>query len=489
MKNVVLILCDQLRKDTLGCYGNPIAKTPAIDALAARGLRFDRCYVNNPICGPNRMSLFTGMYPRNHGTWTNGLLTEDRGLTALTHLSQRGCQTANIGKIHFTVTDTHRPDILTPEAGAFWENTPACYDWHGPYYGYEYVELTRMHTDEGGHYRKWFYEHGGTDDMLQMTHKTADKLDGETSVPEELHVSTFLGERACEFLEHGRDQTRPFFLSVSYPDPHHAFDPPASAAARYASDDIVEPVSPCGEDLDGRPAHYKQHFRGGWTRQGKKDQDACPNGLPSEWKNSRIAHTYAMVDLIDRSVGRILESLRKTGLDQDTIVIFTSDHGELLGDHGLWKKGPFYYEGLMNIPLIMAGPGVNPGVTQELASTIDILPTALELMGAEKLPYADGLNLITGGAPNGLRKRCLIEYRVGYFPRCDQASFALVEKDWKYVRHQSGEEELTDLKNDPGEHVNLTDDAHAPQRRRMAMALLDDIIAGGAKFPAQPVHA
>lgn len=490
MKNILLILCDQLRKDTLGCYGNPICRTPHIDALAARGTAFENCYVANPICAPNRMSLFTGMYPRNHGTWTNGLDVQDRGWTLCTHLSERGCQTANIGKIHFTITDPTDENVCTFESGNYWKQ-PGCYDFHGPYWGFEYVDLTRGHTCQEGHYRQWFYENGGTDDMFECNPAYGDRFSGTMKMPERLHCSTYVGEKTCEYLTSRRDREKPFFLVASFSDPHHPWDPPEETAKRYPLENIVEPVCADGSDLAGRPRHYQEHFEGNWHRSGpKKGVKPAPDAETAElWKRQRIAYTYAMVDLIDRNVGKILKTLEEEGLNENTLVVFTSDHGELLGDHGLWKKGPFFYDGLMNVPLIVAGCGVQAGVRSDaLVSTVDIAPMMCALSGAEMLPFADGVSPFDrDGHLTPSRRACLIEYRIGYGAR-DSASFALIDEQWKYVRHQTGEEELCDRVNDPREHVNLTDEKHREVRADMALKMLDMIIATGCKAPRQISH-
>ena len=155
MKNILFILCDQLRKDSLGCYGNPYAVTPHLDALAGRSTRFTRNYVANPICMPNRHSLFSGMYPRNHGVWTNGLLVPDCGDNLMHHLSKHGYQTASIGKIHF------EPDGCSAECGSMesedlWQKNPKMNDFHGPFWGFDYIELADRHHGTSGHMTEWF---------------------------------------------------------------------------------------------------------------------------------------------------------------------------------------------------------------------------------------------------------------------------------------------------------------------------------------------
>lgn len=484
-KNVLLILCDQLRKDSLGCYGNPYARTPHLDALAQQSARFERCYVANPICSPNRMSIFSGMYPRNHGVWTNGLAYRETSMLLQNCLHEQGYQTANIGKIHFSPTDCNRPDVASPEAGWVWDDTRADYDNHGPYAGFEYMELTTGHQRQKGHYRQWFFENGGTEEMFELTRRTGDGMSGAMHIPPHLHSSSFVGERTCAFLREKRDPDRPFFLVASFPDPHHPFDPPQELDERWRERDVKPPVGD-GADVATRPEHYRRHLDGAWNRFGLKDA-ATPGGLPKEWEWDRIRKTYAMVELIDENVGKILQTLRQEGLEEDTIVIFTSDHGELLGDHGLWLKGPFFYDGLVNVPLMVKG--AQKGVHSSLVSSVDISPMICTMIGREIPPFTDGVSPVEAdGTVTGGREKCLIEYRTGYVPN-DTASYALVDGRFKYVRHQTGEEELTDLQADPEEKVNQLGEEYEDVRRRMALEMLDMFISTGAQFPEQVCHA
>lgn len=486
-RNVLWIMCDQLRKDSLGCYGNSYAVTPNLDALAAQSARYDECYVANPICGPNRTSLFTGMYPHNHGVWTNGLACRPSDYTLPAHLAAMGYRTASIGKIHFSPTDVYTHDVGSPEAAWRWADERADYDRHGPYGGFDYVELTVGHQRQRGHYRQWFFEHGGTDEMFALTRCTQDAMSGAMQIPEALHVSTFVGERACEYLRGARADGRPFFLVASFPDPHHPFDPPETLDAAWRDRPVKPPVGDAA-DLSGRPAHYRQHLDGAWTRAG-----ACPpahsGGVPTAWRDDRIRKTAAMVELIDRNVGSILRTLAQEGLAEDTIVIFTSDHGELLGDHGLWLKGPFFYRGLINVPLLVKAPGVRPGRRAQLVSSVDLAPMVCTLLGCAPLPFADGISpLDEFGRDAPPRRECLIEYRTGYLPG-DRASFALVDARYTYVRHQTGEEELTDRLEDADERNNLTDAEHAQTREDMALRMLDMLLANGSKAPRQVCNA
>lgn len=483
-KNIVVIMADQLRKDSLGCYGNAVVNTPHIDRLANQGVQFDRCYVANPICMPNRLSIFTGMYPRNHGLWTNGLLLEHERRTLPMELLERGYQTASFGKIHFEPTACP-VDCGSRESREYWESKGGCIEDFGPYWGFEHVELTIGHsTRAAGHYGKWFREKGGTADMLEP-----DK-NGCTSVPAELHDSSFIGERISTFICEEREKDRPFFVVASFPDPHHPFNPPKAYAERYGLEDALAPTGG-PEDLKTRPEHYRQHFKGAWHRKGVGPEKR-PLGIGKDEESRRIINTYAMVDLIDYNVGRILDALEQQGLMEDTIIVFTADHGELLGDHGLWAKGPFFYEGLINVPLIIYDKDrINPFVSEELVSSIDIVPTLCDLNQMPVPLYVNGVSQMAHleDPAHSVRNCCMTEYRNGYGEK-DCAARVLVTKDMKYVRYQTGECELTDLQNDPQERTNVAhNEEYGNRAKEMTAQLLDEMLSTEAKDPIQIAHA
>ncbi|MBP3701260.1 MAG: sulfatase-like hydrolase/transferase, partial [Lachnospiraceae bacterium] len=202
-----------------------------------------------------------------------------------------------------------------------------------------------------------------------------------------------------------------------------------------------------------------------------------------------IRNTYAMVDLIDQGVGKILDALKETGSLEDTIIVVTADHGELMGDHGVWLKGPFFYDGLVNVPLMIAAPGVEPGQTAALTSSIDIYPTICELAGVKAPRWCDGVSQVpalTGDAP---RSSCLIEYRNGYFEN-DVNTMGYVDENYKFIQYQNGACELTDRKNDPQENGNLAaDPANAALVTRYREKMLMAMLSTGTKFPDQICHA
>lgn len=481
-RNVLFIITDQQRRDSLGCYGNSYTRTPNLDALARRGCRFDRNYVANPICMPNRLSLMSGRMPSSHGLWTNGLLLDEQP-TLPAWLRDQGLYTASIGKIHFTPFGGDGDNL---ESEKLWTRRGRDFDWDGPYWGFEHVEFTLGHTAALAHYGRWFYENGGNDEMLAENPGT-----GTRPLPARLHDSTFVAERACDILRQRGEDGQPFFLCASFPDPHHPFNPPEEIAQTY---DPAEAPSPVGtaEDLATRPPHYRQMLEGRWHRSGVSDTAKRPDGTDGTTARQRIANTAAMVDLIDRNVGRILDTLDQADLAENTLVVFTSDHGELLGDHGLWFKGPFFYEGLVGTPLLIAGPGVTAGAEiAGLSSAIDLVPTICEALGVKTPPWSEGVSLLPmlRGETENVRDSCLIEYRNGYAEN-DIASKTLITPRHKYTRYETQAEELTDLRNDPEESSNVAAEAEEmPALQRLRTALLDACLATKSRHPEQISHA
>ncbi len=531
-KNIILIMADQQRKDFLGCYGNPYVRTPNIDAIASRSVQFDQCFVNNPICMPNRMSIFTGMYPRNHGMWTNGLMLPHTLPTLADTLAGQGYHTCSIGKLHFEPTDCgDKAPMGSREDHRYWKQVGDDIDWYGPYWGFEHVEFTVGHaTTPIAHYGKWFHENGGTDEMAQAKKIPPFDCCGVTTMPERLHDSIFIGERSADYIHQHVGDEEPFFLVASFPDPHHPFNPPYETALRYKDVPVKLPVNE-DDDLATRPIHYRQQQQGVWhragilketpdmteeekaqvkknveiisefmdekilaglgllTRGGSTEEKLESNRVEAQERDQRIRNTYAMVDLIDQGVGKILDALKETGSLEDTIIVVTADHGELMGDHGVWLKGPFFYDGLVNVPLMIAAPGVEPGQTCALTSSIDIYPTICELAGVQAPRWCDGVSQVPALSGEEVRRSCLIEYRNGYFEN-DVNTMGYIDEDYKFIQYQNGACELTDRKKDPQENVNLAaDPANAAlvtqYREKMLMAMLGT----GTKFPDQICHA
>jgi len=490
-------MSDQQRADSLGCCGNAVARTPNLDALAERGALLSNHFTPNQMCSPSRSTLFSGYYPRHHSLTRNGIaLPHDTPL--LTHdLGRAGFKVNGVGKFHFQPI-LAPVEYVMPDSNAFW-TLPESKSWRGPFFGFDAVDMVigeSAAVTHGGHYARWLAEIAPEVGKLYLPEHALssrpDDLDEiwKSAVPSDLHYNNWITDRACDFLaEHNARE--PFFLFVSYPDPHHPFSPPAPWCDLFDPDSVPVPENIPGE-LDRMPSYIcddspgddkssgdnKSYFDflldpGIAREQGfMQTTDRFSQGTMAQ----AIAHTYGMVSMIDDGVGRILAELEARGLDDDTIIIFTSDHGELLGDHGLIRKGPPPYDQLLRIPMIVSGPSIVPGTRQQMTSHLDIRATILELLGLEG-NHGDGTSfaklLHHKTAPG--RTRLFGEYH----PRASSQKYnqTLLTNDWRLTIYPERLDwgELFDRRGDPGEHKNLYfDPAFSSIRDELMMEIARD---------------
>ena len=474
--NVLLIISDQHRSDCLGCYGNERIRTPHIDRLAGEGVRLDRAYVTNPLCTPSRASILTGRSVSGHGAWNLGVPLPPDTRTIAAELAQDGYRTGAIGKVHLTPQVRGCPEY--PENEDFWNADPEP-EWHGPYFGFDHVDLFVGHSKLIGHYGQYIkHDHPDLidryDRKFALKPPTGAPHSWKCGFPIEHHSCTWIGDRAIDFLKQADD--RPFFLQCSFPFPHFPFAPPDPYCYQYEPDEMVLPRESEG-DLAGKPPHVAQAFH-------SKGAEGPLSDVTDEQKREVIAHTYGMIALVDDQVGRLLNELDELGISENTIVIFCSDHGELLFDHGLLKKGPFLYEGLVRVPLLMRWPRrLDAGRRIEgLFSLSDLTPTLLSLIGVEGWPGIEGMDQsnVLQGDDAIERTAALIEYYGGRETFDDgQRLRALVTEQWKLI-HYVGEPfgELYDLTADSEEFRNVYDDARYAEVRIELEEQLTDVGVG-----------
>lgn len=508
--NIILITTDQQRTDTLGCYGNPIMNTPHLDQLSAEGIQMDRSYVNNPVCMPSRASIMTGRYPRSHGLTVNGKPLPKHETTLADLLGSAGYDTAVLGKVHLGPTgakdtDTYIESKKMDEAGkSFFRN------WNGPYYGFDYVQLSVGHATGGnkGHYRLWL-EENHPEALKHFDDPKKNAIEPPSGapfgslkwgLPAEAHNSTWVAEKTCDFMdEHTRQKgDRPFFAWVSFQDPHAPLACPAPYCYQYNPKTVPQPIA-APDQWDELPPHFGAKFKGemddfqmhaGGFRfpGGGGGLDAAK--VTEQRVGEMIAHYYGMVSLIDDQVGRILDKLKQLELVEDTIVIFTSDHGELLGDHGLWMKGPYHYESLIRIPMIWRYPGhIKGGVkSSALMSHIDIAATLLEFAGLEPAEGIQGVSqaeLFKGNVEN-LREEALCEFRVHHDTKAINAKTLITEryKLTYYAGYEFGE--MYDLEHDPREEKNLWNQPEQePKKEELLKKLFKQLVQTEDPLPVQ----
>ncbi|WP_415403870.1 sulfatase-like hydrolase/transferase [Tateyamaria sp. SN3-11] len=369
--NILLISADQQRADCIGFKGRKV-KTPHLDALAAAGTHFDACITPCVVCQPARASILTGQLPRTHGVHDNGIDLDPaigaRGFAGM--LGQAGYDTAYFGKAHFstyhTFEATGSPECL--KSSAIYPD-----DWHGPYMGFDHVEMMLVGHNwwapekppAGQHYERWYHADGQGDEKTRLMWENGGDTKGaaqtwHSRLPVEWHNTTWTADRAIDWL--GQGHTDPFCAWVSFPDPHHPFDAPEPWSRLHDPAEVDLPDHRT-RNFEGRPWWHEQVLTAEPEGVGADIRKSYSRIPPQSDEQLReiIANTYGQIALIDHNVGRILAALEANGLADNTIVIYISDHGDWLGDHGLILKGPMHYDGLLKVPMIVRGPGVPAG--------------------------------------------------------------------------------------------------------------------------------
>ena len=525
--NFLIFVTDQHRADHLGCYGNTIVHTPQLDSLAAAGTRFERAYVANPVCMPNRGSLMTSRMPSVHGARGNGVPLPLDSVTFADVLAASGYRTALVGKSHLQNMED-RPAVLPEKplneglqrSAEFAESRrpvghPSLYEqelrssWERadhrlqlPYYRFQDVILCNQHADECfGDYLRWLQtarpdlaqrlgrEHGTRDPRYVAPQAWRTQLD------EDSYPTHFIATQAAQWIQrhaaHRSDS--PFALMCSFPDPHHPWTPPGRYWDMY--DPAAMPV-PRSMQADAAPAQHVQ-----WLREERRAGTARLDGprlfaATEREVQEMIALTYGMITNIDDRIGLVLRGLRDAGLDDDTVVIFTSDHGDLMGDHGIVLKGPLHYQGLIRVPLIWREvAGVRPssrGVRDELISSIDLPASILERAGIEP--------------PNGMQGRALFTPQGSPLPVGRDAVLIEENQQRAYLGFEQpvrvrtvvtathrlslfGEGtwgELYDLQTDPDEMVNLWEDAAAQELKSTLLQRLGQLLINYAETSPKP---
>ena len=510
--NFLFIITDQQRADWLGCYGHPVLKTPNIDAIAAKGTRFDNFHVASPVCMPNRASLLTGRYPSLHGLRHNGCRLPLAANTFVDLLAEDGYHTAAIGKSHLQPFTGLPPMDMTPDdiasrkeawrndEGNYGQEEPGRYTEHGhyefqtPYYGYQHVDMVTTHGDRcGGHYQQWFRENAPDwqalhDNANQLPHDYTCPQAYRTPVPEELYPTAYVRDRAIEYLDSRVGCDTPFFSFVSFPDPHHPFNPPGKYWDMYSPDDfdVSLPYS-----AHKNPTPPMQWLESNWKTGGGQKVPQTAMMLGDQQLKEAMALTAGMMAFVDDAVGDMIKALERNGQLENTVICYTSDHGDYLGDFNLLLKGALPFRSITRVPFIWSDPNDRkPSVSSSLASTVDLAATILDRVNIEPFNGNQGKSFkaaLEGG--EGVRDELLIEYNDGGtrlgFEKPARVR-ALVTAEWRYTLYRDLEwGELYDLVNDPSETHNLWDSPeHFVQRARLAERMTHHLTAQMDDSPA-----
>jgi arylsulfatase A-like enzyme len=511
--NFLFFINDQHRVDYLGCNGHPILKTPNIDSIAARGTSFKRFYVATPVCMPNRSTLMTGRMPSLHGVRSNGTPLSLRANTFVDALRAGGYATALVGKSHlqnfseFPAILKRPPprdgdQVLGPEFaeankpvpgdGPYDQEHPARwelgrdFEMQLPFYGFEHVDLCTTHGDQvGGHYYVWLKQRRPDADALrdrknQLPHEYVCPQAFRTPIPEELYPTAYIADKSCEWLDRyaAGDRDKPFFLMTSFPDPHHPFTPPGKYWSMYRPEDMRLPPN---FDHGNRPLARSVAWALAQRASGKANtSEQAAFAVDERETREAMALSCGMIAMIDDAIGRVLATLQAHGLAEDTVVVFTTDHGDFLGDHRLMLKGPAHFEAITHVPFIWAEPGRGPSrTTDTLAGTLDIAATVLDRAKIHPYNGIQGESLmpaVNGGTLAHPRDAVVIEddqQRASLGFETAPRLRTLVTKRWRLtIAHNDPWGELYDLENDPHEMDNLFDD---PAHRGVRGELMEQL--------------
>ncbi len=474
--NILLITSDQQHWNTIGKYFHEV-ETPNLDRLANEGFFAHRAYCTNPTCTPTRATLLTGQYASRHGAWSLGTKLPEDSLTVSQLLGAAGYDTALIGKAHFQQLRS-TPEHPSVESHPLLRDLDYWKNFHGPWYGFDHVELARNHGDEahaGQHYALWMEEKGleNWKDHFQNRWEEFDYSDGgeenlpqkhSWDLPEEFHTNAWITERSLARIRQNKEEDKPFFLWASYFDPHPPYLVPEPWASMYAPGEITVPQVSPGEHANN-PPHLQK------TQEKNPDftalQEACPwnHGCCSHLQDREslakdIAVYYGMVSMMDHYIGRLLDGLDEMGLAENTLIVFTSDHGHYYGHHGLNAKGPFHYEDGIRVPFIARWPERIPAGIESVAlqSLVDVPVSFLRAAGIRIPPLMQGIDQLPVwcAEKESVRKNVLVEHR--HQPTAIHMKTVVDERYKLTVYFERDYGELFDLKTDPAEVNNLWND-------------------------------
>jgi len=505
--NILFIMADQLRADHVGFGGNQIVQTPTLDGLAERGMVFDRAFVANPICMPNRSTIMTGRMPSIHGTRYNGIALDWRANTYVKALRKSGYRTSHIGKSHLQFMGVGRHpaakevDFSLPddavEAGlpdgwdeyerftTYFKNEHV--DLPEDFYGFERADFVVGHGDVcGGHYYHWLRDQGlqdpreyqGPDNALNSSPHWQHQV-YQTRLPEALYPTTYVADKTINELATAAQDERPFFIHCSFPDPHHPFCPPGDYWHMYDPADMPLPKNFSQDHASSMP-----HIRSLIAKKGEPGTGDVDPWAPSEAQfKDALAAQYGMISLLDAQVGRVLAALEQSGKADDTIIVFSSDHGDMFGDHGLILKHCLHYEGCVRVPLVVAVRGKQASRSSSLVGSIDIAQTLLELTGTPEFYGMQGASFarLLDEPAHTTRRRVLIEEdeRPNQFGQGSPSRIRTLITDEARISVYQGlqQGELYDLTTDSQENHNLWNHPdHQSVRLTMMSALNQEMM-------------
>lgn len=490
-RNVLWIMADQLRFDYLSCAGHPTLHTPHLDALAARGVRFDRAYVQSPFCGPSRASYYTGRYCRSHGATWNGYPVRVGEVSLGDHLRSLDVRCALVGKTHmvpdregmarFGIDPDSPAGRSIAECGFEpFERDDGLHPFASTDRAPDYNEYLRRQGFEGDNpWEEWANSGEGPDGEI-LSGWLLKHSGLPARVPAEHSETAYMTSRAIEFMAEAkaREPDRGWLLHLSFIKPHWPYIAPAPYHDMYRAEDILPAVRSNAERQTDH-ALYRAY----------QDSRICQTMARDDVRRTVIPVYMGLVKQIDDELGRLFAWMEKAGLMENTMIVFCSDHGDYLGDHWMGEKDLFH-EPSIRTPLIVYDPRTEADATRgsassDLVEAIDLVPTFLEFFGGPDLPHIlEGRTLspLLRGAATGWRQYAFAEYdyatrpaRIALGEHADDTGLIMAcDERWKFVWCRAHRPLLFDLQDDPQELVDLGGDPdHAGVRARMTEAILE----------------
>jgi arylsulfatase A-like enzyme len=509
--NVLVVIADQLRADHVGFMGNPVVQTPHLDAIANGGRVFENAWVSNPVCMPNRCSMMTGRMPTAHGVIFNDRTLDWQANTFVRRFREQGYRTGLLGKSHLqhgmsknSVVPFRGEAVQSSVNPVGWdqiEDFERYLDSTPPdpedFYGFDHIRLAIDHGARvTGHHLQWALEKGAAREDLFVEYDAQSPGSRRSEdwwqiyqppYDEKFHSTRFVAEETQRFIREAHAEEKPWLAWCSFPDPHHPMTPPGKWFDRHRPEDMVLPGSR-NDSLQDAPAHLR-NFKKIHPAQQRDWVSPCGFGTDRLLQQA-IAATYGMVEMVDDSVGQVLALLDELAISDNTIVVFTSDHGDMMGDHGLFLKGFMHYRGTLQMPMVFKVPNGVPGKTSSLGSSIDLAPTLMDLC---KIPAFDGVQgkslvPIIDDAQASVRDYVLVEDDIAAITAkltpIPGKTRTLITETHRYTRNSKGEEQLFDLQTDPDEMSDIKQTqpvARSAALEAMTDALIEaDDVARGA---------
>jgi arylsulfatase A-like enzyme len=492
-RKILLVTTDQQRHDTLGCYGGGLARTPVVDALAASGIRYDRAVPQSVVCMPSRSTILTGQHPSTHGVWMNGVPLPVDAPSIAQPLHDAGYRTALVGKPHFE--PFLDPFLRFTENALGNRTTPP----EGVHRGFEHLEFA-THSPMGPmHYARWMSEAhpdqlGGFYAVIDGDLEVNAAGGGDTGapqvkvnpVPRDLYHTDWVADRTIAWLD-SLDAEDDFFCWMSFPDPHHPWDPPQSEVGRVDWREVPLPAgypetaSEREQLLDAKPRHWRLWYDGALVSNYEAPTAWVPATLTADQVREVNARNAVECELIDEALGRVLAAIAARGWAEDLDVIFTTDHGELQGDFGLLFKGPYHVDGLMRLPLVWRpAPSVSipPAVVTTPVGLVELAATFCGIAGVDVPAWVQGTALPVDAGDGG-PERVLTEwdselFGVGVHLRTITRDGWVCTAYRPGTVHDGSEGELYSLADDPLQRANRWADSACAAVRD---DLLDDLRA------------